>query len=224
MSGSLPVLRVLVVDDHPIVLAGLTALIETAPDMSVYGAAKTVAEVEALPDDVDARPDVCVLDLQLPDGDGISLGRTVKDRWPDTRVLILTMSADPGAVVRSLGTGLDGYLLKDSDPTELLNAIRTVASGATVLGRGATAPVVAASASAPDTGPLQDLDARDREILTLLVAGHTTQQVAHRVFLAPKTVRNRISGLMSKLGVTTRDEAVALGRAAGLSTGTDTQG
>ncbi|RYB89896.1 response regulator transcription factor [Nocardioides glacieisoli] len=211
MTGAL---RVLVVDDHPVVLAGLTALIDAADDLTVCGAAKSVAEVRAVA--ADLAPDVCVLDLQLPDGDGITLGRTLKQQWPTTRVLILTMSDDPGAVVRSLGTGLDGYLLKDSDPHELLTAIRSVATGATVLGRGTSAPVVAASNAAPDTSPLRALDARDREILALLVAGLTTTQVAHRVFLAPKTVRNRISGLMGKLGVTTRDEAVSLGRAAGL--------
>lgn len=220
------VMRVLVVDDHPVVLAGLTALIDAADDLSVCGAAKTVADVRVIVDagHVDPPPDVCVVDLQLPDGNGISLGGILKAQWPSTRVLILTMSQDPGAIVRSLGTGLDGYLLKDCDPHELLAAIRTVATGATVLGSGTSAPIVAASSAVPDTGPLRELDARDREILGLLVAGLTTTQVAHRVFLAPKTVRNRISGLMGKLGVSTREDALALGRAAGLGSTTEPPG
>jgi DNA-binding NarL/FixJ family response regulator len=207
-------LRVLVVDDHPVVLAGLTAMIAADPGLEVCAAARSVAEVVALANDMD--PDVCVLDLQLPDGDGIDLGASAKRRWPGTRVVVLTMSADPGGVVRSLGTGLDGYLLKDSDPHELLAAIHSVATGATVLGRGASAPVVAATAAVPDIGPLASLDARDREILALLAQGLTTSQVANRVFLAPKTIRNRISAMLTKLGVTTREEAVDLARAAGI--------
>lgn len=102
--------------------------------------------------------------------------------------------------------------------------VRVVATGATVLGCGTSAPVVAASSAAPDTGPLREPYARDRDILALLVAGFTTTQVAHRAFLAPKTVRNRISGLMGKLGVSTHDDALALGRAAGLGSTTQPLG
>lgn len=205
MTGTL---RVLVVDDHPVVLAGLTAMVSAEPDLTVCGEARSAAAFEALGADVE--PDVCVLDLQLPDGDGITLGVRAKRRWPDVRALVLTMGDDPGAVVRTLGAGLDGYVLKDSDPLELLAAIRAVASGATVLGRGAAAPVVAASAAAPDVRAVAVLDGRDREILSLLAGGLTTQQVADRIFLAPKTVRNRVSGILTKLGVETRDEAVEL--------------
>lgn len=206
-------IRVVVVDDHPVVLAGLTALISADPGLEVVGSAGTVADTLALPSDL--SPDVCVLDLQLPDGDGISLGTAAMQRWPDTRVLVLTMSADPGAVMRSLGAGL-GYLLKDSDPIELLTAIHSTANGAVVLGRGASAPVVAAALSLPGADPLAALDARDREILSLLVKGLTTSQVANQLFLAPKTIRNRISEMLTKLGVDTREEAIAIGLAGGL--------
>ena len=126
------------------------------------------------------------------------------------------MHADDRAVIRSLGAGLDGYLLKDSDPEDVLAAIHTAARGALVLGRGASDAVVAAAASAPPAGALAALDARDLEILRLLVEGLPTSQVAARLFLAPKTVRNRVSEMLTKLGVATRDEAIALGQARGL--------
>ncbi len=211
-------IRVVVVDDHPVVLAGLTALIEADPAMTVVGSAASAQAAAALTESLaaEAEPDVCVLDLQLPDGDGISLGAALKRRWPATRVLVLTMTSDPGAVIRSLGAGLDGYLLKDSDPAELCAAIHSAAQGSTVLGRGASGPVVVAATVLPDANPLAALDARDREILTLLVQGLGPSEIAGRLFLAPKTVRNRVSAMLAKLGVATREDAIAIGVAGGL--------
>lgn len=207
-------IRVLVVDDHPVVLAGLTAMIEADSIMTVFASAASVREAESLT--ADGEPDVCVLDLQLPDGDGISLGVTLKRRWPSTRVLVLTMASDPAAVIRCLGAGLDGYLLKDSEPAEISAAICAAAQGSTVLGRGASGPVVSAATVLPDANPLAALDARDREILGLLVRGLGPSQIAGHLFLAPKTVRNRISAMLTKLGVTTREDAIALGISGGL--------
>ena len=204
--------RVLVVDDHPIVLSGLTALIESEPGLTLVATARSAAD--ALHCDVE--PDVAVIDLHLPDGDGIELGADLKRRWPHLRVLVLTMSADSHSVVRSVGAGLDGYLLKDSDPDELLAAIHAAARGALVLGRGASDAVVAVTASSPRTDSLAVLDAREFEILSLLVDGFTTQQVAARLYLAPKTILNRVSAIIAKLGVSSRADAVALGTAAGL--------
>ena len=157
-------------------------------------------------------------DLQLPDGDGISLGRMLKHRWPRLRVIVFTMHADDASVMRSLGSGLDGYLLKDSDPDDVLAAIHSAAHGTLVLGRGAQAAVITAATAAPQPTALSVLDSRDLEILELLVRGLSTAQVAARLFLAPKTIRNRISDMLGKLGVSTRDEAIALGRAGGLAT------
>ncbi|MDT5042476.1 MAG: hypothetical protein QOE51_3461 [Actinoplanes sp.] len=202
-------IRVLVVDDHPIVLSGLSALVESDRDLELVGAARSVAEALAL----STEPGVALLDLNLPDGDGISLGATLKQRWPRLRVVVFTMHADDQFVVRSLGSGLDGYLLKDSDPDDVLAAIHTAARGSMVIGRGAQAAIVAAAAAAPQPGALSALDSRDLEILELLARGLSTSQVAARLFLAPKTIRNRISDMVGKLGVGTRDEAVALFRA-----------
>ncbi len=204
--------RVLLVDDHPIVLSGLAALVRSEGGLELVGTGRSVAEALAL----DREPDVAVVDLELPDGDGIELGRRLKERWPELHVLVLTMHADNDAVLRSLGGGLDGYLLKDSDPEEILTAIHSAARGTMVLGRGASRAVTAAAARAPQSDALAVLDARDREILSLLVQGLPTSQVAARLFLAPKTIRNRVSDIVAKLGVANREEAVALGRAAGL--------
>jgi DNA-binding NarL/FixJ family response regulator len=203
----------MLVDDHPIVLAGLAALVESDDRLELVAVARTVAEARA----VTTEPDVAVVDLDLPDGDGIELGATLKRTWPALRVVMLTMHADDQAIRRSLGAGLDGYLLKDSDPEDVLAAIDTAARGALVLGKGASNAIVAAAASAPRTDALASLDARDTEILQLLVQGLPTSQVAARLFIAPKTVRNRVSEMLTKLGVSSREEAIALGQAGGLS-------
>jgi DNA-binding NarL/FixJ family response regulator len=203
---------VLIVDDHPIFLSGLAALVRSDDGLELLAAARTVAEASA----VSAAPDVALVDLDLRDGDGIALGASMKARWPSVRVVVLTMHADDQAVMRSLGGGLDGYLLKDADPEDILAAIHTVARGTMVLGRGTTAAVVAAAAIAPRTDGLAGLDARELEILELLVQGLTTSQVAARLFLAPKTIRNRVSDLVGKLGVASREDAIEVAKASGL--------
>jgi DNA-binding NarL/FixJ family response regulator len=206
------VIGVLLVDDHPIFLSGLAALVQSDDALKLLATARTVAEASA----VSAIPDVALVDLDLPDGDGISLGTSLKARWPSVRVVVLTMHADDQSVMRSLGGGLDGYLLKDADPEDILAAIHTVARGTMVLGRGTTAAVVAAAATAPRTDGLARLDARELEILELLVQGLTTSQVAARLFLAPKTIRNRVSDLVGKLGVASREDAIEVAKASGI--------
>jgi len=208
--------KVLLVDDHPIVLSGLSALVRSDDTLELVATATSVSEAMTVALGAGAEPDVAVLDLQLPDGDGITLGVALKQTWPALRVLILTMHADDQAVIRSLVSGLDGYLLKDAHPEDILAAIHTAALGSLVLGRGAAGAVVAAAAKVPSADALAALDARDLEILGLLVQGLSVSQVAARLFLAPKTIRNRLSEILSKLRVATREEAIVLGRAAGL--------
>ena len=208
-------IRVLLVDDHPIVLSGLSALVQSDDGLALIATAGTVAQALAVP----AQPDVAVVDLELPDGDGIHLGAALKERWPELRVVVLTMHADDQAVMRSLGSGLDGYLLKDSDPDDVLRAIHSAAHGTLVVGKGAAGAVVAAAATAPRTDALGTLDARELEILELLAQGMSTGQIAARLYLAPKTIRNRVSEIVGKLGTANPDQAIALGRAAGLGRG-----
>lgn len=206
--------RVIVVDDHPIVLTGLVALLDSDPDLDVVGQARSVTQALALPQDT--APTVAVVDLNLPDGDGIDLGVRLRARWPQLRVLVLTMQADDSTVMRSLASGLSGYLLKDSDPEDVLAAVHSAARGALVVGRGASGAVVAAASAAPRTDALAGLAARDLELLELLVQELPTSQIAARLYVAPKTVRNRVSELLGRLGVASRDEAVAMARAAGV--------
>ena len=165
-------------------------------------------------------PDVAVLDLQLPDGDGITLGIEVKQRWPELRVLVLTMNADEATVMRSLGA-VASTATCSRTPTPRTSWRRSTPRRAARWWWAAASArfVVAAAASAPRTDALAALDTRDLEILELLVDGLPTSQVAARLFLAPKTIRNRISDMLGKLGVATREEAIALGRAAGLGAG-----
>ena len=205
-------IAVMLVDDHPIVLSGLSALVDSDSGLELVATAGTCSDALA----VSVPPDVAVLDLELPDGDGIALGVALKQRWPDLRVVVLTMHADDQAVMRSLGSGLDGYLLKDSDPEDVLSAIHSVSRGTLVLGKGAAAPVVAAAATAPGPDALAPLDARELEIVALLAQGLSTSQVAARLYLAPKTIRNRVSGIVAKLGAGSREEVVDLARAAGV--------
>jgi DNA-binding NarL/FixJ family response regulator len=207
-------IKVMLVDDHPIVLSGLSALVQSDDGLHLTATAGTVNQALAMTD----QPDVAVVDLELPDGDGIQLGAALKQRWPDLRVVVLTMHADDQAVMRSLGSGLDGYLLKDSDPEDVLRAIYSAARGTLVLGKGAAGAVVAAAAAAPRTDTLSTLDARELEILELLAQGLSTGQIASRLYLAPKTIRNRVSEIIGKLGTPNRDEAITLARAAGLGT------
>jgi DNA-binding NarL/FixJ family response regulator len=206
----------MLVDDHPIVLSGLSALVDSDDGLELIAATRCVSDALA----VSAEPDVAVVDLELPDGDGIGLGAELKQRWPDLRVVVLTMHADDQAVMRSLGSGLDGYLLKDSDPEDVLAAIHSVSRGTLVLGKGAAGAVVAAAATAPRTDALRALDSRELEILDLLAQGLSTAQVAARLYLAPKTIRNRVSDIVGKLGVGSRDAAITLAQTAGLGRGT----
>ena len=208
-------MRVLIVEDDAGIASGLAATLKAAgyavDVCGALGQASAALQVETF--------DLVLLDLNLPDGDGVSLGLRLRERWPRTRLLILTMSREPATVLRSLADGVDSYVLKDSPPQELLGAIRATAGGAMVLSPGASASVRVVASTVPDTDPLARLDARDREILTLLVQGLTTSQVAARLFLAPKTIRNRTSEMLGKLGVATKEEAITLGLAGGLGGG-----
>lgn len=206
---------VVLVDDHPVVLAGMRSLLSGDPGIRVVAVASSAAQARALEPEV--APDVCVVDLNLPDGDGVAVAAHLKERWPGARALVLTLDADPAAVLRALGAGLDGYLLKDADPAELQAAVRAASHGATVLGRGAGAPITAAALAVPDQGSsLAALSSRQRELLALVAADLGVQQIAARLYLSPKTVRNRLTDLVRALGVDSREAAAVLARAHGL--------
>jgi DNA-binding NarL/FixJ family response regulator len=214
------VTRVVVIDDHPIVRAGLAALLASDPAFDVVATAGSFTEAMQLatpPHDTPA-PDLAIIDLRLPDGDGVDLAVAWRQHWPDLKVLVLTMHAEDDSVMRALAAGVHGYVLKDSDPGAILAAAHQVTAGVLVIGPGADAGVraVAGGQPAASSAVLGALNTRDREILELLATGLPTAQVASRLYLAPKTIRNRVSEILNKLGVATREEAIQLARSAGL--------
>jgi DNA-binding NarL/FixJ family response regulator len=211
-------LRVLLADDHPVVRDGLRALLASIPGVEVAGEATTGRQ--AVREAVLTRPDVVVMDLQMPDLDGIEATREVLRAAPDVAVLVLTMFDDDDSVFAAMRAGARGYLLKGAGQDEIAAAIRAVASGQAIFGPGVAARVLGyfSAPSRPDA-PLPELTAREREILDLIAAGLPNATIAARLALAPKTVGNHISSIFAKLQVAGRAEAIALAKQAGLGRG-----
>jgi DNA-binding NarL/FixJ family response regulator len=208
--------RVVIVDDHPMVLRGVSALVEATPDMHVVATAATAAL--ALDACLEHRPDVVVMDLSLPDGDGVAITRRLRESLPDARVLVLSMCDDEDALFGALRAGAHGYVLKGAPHDCVVRALRSVAAGDTVFGAGVSGRVLqhfGANAPAPPD-PLRGLSAREREVLDLLASGLGTKEIGRRLFLSPKTVRNHISNIVAKRQLADRAHAIAYARQAGL--------
>jgi len=208
--------RVLVADDHPIVRGGLIALLDTLDGLEVVGQVGTGRE--AVKAAVTHRPDVVVMDLRMPDLDGVEATRQIRQQAPRVAVLVLTMFDEDALVEGALAAGARGYLLKGAESTEIERAIRTVASGDTVLSRSIAEHVLGRVASVPASTSL-GLTPREREVLDLIARGLGNATIAARLHLSPKTVGNHISAIFTKLGVVTRAEAIVRAREAGLGTG-----
>jgi two-component system nitrate/nitrite response regulator NarL len=206
---------VLVVDDHPVVRRGLSALLagETWVARSVEAAG--VVAALALADEHD--PDVAVVDVGLPDGDGVELTRLLRTAHPHCRVLVLTMTADADLARQAMAAGASGFLVKETDPEVVLGALRTVAEGGLVLGPHVPDPAHLFSepaSSAPP--PFHRLTPREIEMVRLVARGHSNGDIARRMSLADKTVRNQISGILTKTGVADRVQLVLAARDRGL--------
>lgn len=203
--------RVFLVDDHEIVRHGIAALIDVQPDLTVVGEAGTVRE--ALARIPATLPDVVVLDLRLPDGDGIQLCRAIRSAQPDIRCLILTAHDDDEASVAAVLAGASGYELKNIRGHSLTDAIRRTARGESLVPRQVADRVVQAMSAAspqPDADsrfPPADLTLRERQVLTCIGDGLTNRQTGDRLGLAEKTVKNYVSGLLAKLGMERRTQA-----------------
>jgi DNA-binding NarL/FixJ family response regulator len=208
-----PVTRLLLVDDHPVFLDGLARLLAAEPWTDVVATARDVAEATVAARST--RPAVAVVDLQLPDGDGVELTKRLLEHDPKVRILLLTMHAGQDTVLRALAAGAAGYVLKDAEPEDIVAAVRQVARGGLVVGAGAAAAVVH-DRIADGGDELPALTDRDRELLALLAQGKSTAAIAAELHLAPKTIRNRLSELFTTLGVSGRSEAIVLARSAGL--------
>ncbi len=203
-------IRVFLLDDHEIVRRGIADLLDVEDGIIIVGEAGTAAE--ALHRMPAARPHVAVLDARLPDGSGIDVCRDIRSSMPEVHCLILTSYDDNDAVFAAVMAGAAGYLLKEIRGANLVDAIRQVAEGKTLLDPAVTGRLITRlRAGAPPDQRLASLTDREREILGLITEGLTNRQIAERLFLAEKTVKNYVSGLLSKLGMERRTQAAVYG-------------
>lgn len=198
--------KVFLVDDHEVVRRGLVDLLGADPELDVVGEAGSVAEAMArVPA---ARPDVAVLDVRLPDGNGIELCRDLLSRMPDLRCLILTSYTSDEAMLDAILAGASGYVVKDIKGMELARAVKDVGDGRSLLDNRAAAALMAKLRGAAEKqDPLSGLTDQERTLLGLLSEGLTNKQIADRMFLAEKTVKNYVSRLLAKLGMERRTQA-----------------
>jgi DNA-binding NarL/FixJ family response regulator len=208
--------RVLVADDHPVFRDGLAMLLGSVPDVEVVGTAATGVQAVELVREL--QPDVVVMDVQMPELNGIEATRQIASEAPSVGVVVLTMSEDDGTVFAAVRAGARGYLVKGAEQDEIVRAITAVASGGAVFGATLARRIADFFAGGPATSTVAfpQLTAREREILELLAAGRSNAQIASALFLSPKTVRNNVSNVFAKLHVADRAEAIVRAREAGL--------
>lgn len=201
--------RVLLVDDHEIVRRGIADLIGTAEDLEVVGEAAGVEEALARAPQVNA--DVAVLDVRMPDGNGIELCRDLKSMLPDLQCLMLTSYADDDALFDAIMAGASGFVLKQVLGLDLLEAIRTVGAGGSLLDPRTTAALMnRIRREREDQNPLNALTEQERAVFDLIGEGLTNRQIGEKLFLAEKTIKNYVSHLLNKLGMQRRTQAAVL--------------
>ncbi len=213
-------LRAFLVDDHEVVRSGLRSLLESEGDIEVVGEAGTAEQ--AMGRIPPTRPDVAVLDVRLPDGNGIEVCREIRSRMPDLRCLVLTSFADDEALLAAVMAGASGYLLKQIRGTDLVDAVRRAGAGDSLIDAATKDRLLQRLQEGPHEDPrLSRLTAQERRILDLIAEGKTNREIAGQLFLAEKTVKNYVSNLLAKLGMQRRTEAavfatrLAQGRGAG---------
>lgn len=199
--------RVFLLDDHEVVRRGLRELLEADGDLEVVGEAGTAEE--ALGRIPATAPNVAVLDVRLPDGDGVEVCRDIRSRHPEIACLMLTSFADDDAVYAAIMAGAAGYLLKQVRGSDLVDGIRRVAAGESLLDPTVTTRVLERLRHKDDVDELAALTGQERKILELIAEGLTNRQIGERMFLAEKTVKNYVSNMLSKLGMSRRTEAAA---------------
>lgn len=218
-------IRVLIVDDQALVRAGFRVLLETAPDIEVVGEAENGEDAVAL--SAERSPDVILMDIRMPKMDGLEATRRIlerargEERSAGPRVLVLTTFDADSYVYKALQVGASGFLLKDTDPAQLVQAVRVVASGDALLAPSVTRRLIAEFASRPEVRrahpeELQSLTEREREILTLVARGLSNQQIAETLFISPATAKTHVSRVMMKLQARDRAQLVVIAYEAGL--------
>jgi len=207
-------IRVMLVDDHTMVRRGLTTFLKVYDDLELAGEASSgEAAIRLCPE---IRPDVILMDLMLPDMDGATATRAIRQQSPEVEVIALTSYKEPELIKSALEAGAIGYLLKDVSAEELAHAIRAAHAGRATLSAEATQVIVRSAGQPPEPG--FDLTAREREVLVLLAEGLTNDQIAARLTVSPSTIKSHVSNILTKLGVASRTEAVTLALRQGLVT------
>ena len=216
MTEAAAPIRILIVDDHTLFRDGLRALLDSVADTEVVGEAATGQE--AIAQAAMLSPQVVLMDIQMPDMNGIEATWRIRQANPAVGVIVLTMFEDDDSVFAAMRAGARGYVLKGADQGEMLRAIHAVASGEVLFGPAIADRLLAFFAAKPFMPPVPfpDLTNREREILDLIAAGHGNADIASRLFLSPKTIRNHVSSIFSKLQVADRAQAVVRAREAGL--------
>ncbi len=212
-------LKVLLVDDHPLFREGVRIALSSAPGIEVVGEADNGADAVQLAHDL--SPDIVLMDLGMPGESGLAATRRITAQCASAQVLVVTMTEEEGALLAALAAGARGYLLKGSGRDELISAVHAVAAGSVVLGDrigDRLATLLPQRDERAADQPVAALTARERDVLGLLAGGYDNRRIARQLVLSEKTVRNHVSNVFAKLGVTTRAEAVVRGRNAGLGT------
>ncbi len=213
-------IRVLVADDHAVVREGLRAVLGSEADMEVVGEVSTGKEV--IERAAELRPDVILMDIQMPQINGIEATRRILDANPKIGVVVLTMFEDDDSVFSAMRAGARGYVLKGAHPSEILKVLRAVAGGEAYFGPEIARRLMSFFSAPKLASPEEafpELTAREREILDLIAQGHTNAKIARRLYLSPKTVGNHISHIFTKLQVADRAQAIIRAREAGLGRG-----
>ena len=209
MAGDDPI-RVFLLDDHEVVREGVRALLDGADGIEVVGEGASVAE--ALARIPACRPDVALLDVQLPDGSGVEVCRTIRSDHPEVRALMLTSFADDEALFEAILAGASGYLLKQVRGTDIVEAVRRIAAGDSLLDPALTARVLDRMREPPQEDErLARLTNQERSVLALIAEGLSNREIGERMFLAEKTIKNYVSAILSKLGMQRRTQAAVFG-------------
>ncbi len=210
-------IRVAIVDDHPVFRMGMAGLLGSLEDITVVAQAANAAQALAMEP---SSADVVLMDLNLGKDSGVETTRELLRRDPGVRVLVVTMREDDESVVACMRVGASGYLLKGASPDEVERAVRAVANGEVILGPAVAARAVAVLTSGRTSArvPFPELTDREREVLDLVARGFDNLSIARRMVLSPKTVRNHVSNILTKLGVPDRSAAIVRAREGGLGT------